>query len=596
MFKGGFMENQTIRNKSCEDFKFSDVYQGLPYLKRSSHPKNEADLLEADGVFQSLLSLSNSRMASMGCFTKEKDECQSPVKHRGKKYKNFGIPTPELLKDYRYLKVIGEGSYGKIYLARHVISGKTVAIKALKNTGDFKSIELFKRESEILKSVKIDGVPKFVDLISSPDGISEYYLIQEYVNGKSLLDIIEAEGSLPEKEVFDILLRMAVILDALETKYQPPIVHRDIKPSNILITDWHDVALIDFGAVANPARKNVNSTIAGTQGYMAPEQMVGDCTVESDYYALGATAVHMLTGTSPCDMDVVEFKLQYKEVIAQKHLNVSQSMTDLLDKLLAVRPEDRPRNSKELKNCILQGRYKGTISHGGIAPYLHSALKRHSILRILAFIPLFLWTTGYEILSNRTGRLIVIFLLVLIAVSIVPLMMWFVFRDMLVHKHNAWTPNLIFFGTAMVTVLILIIKGLSLHEDKFEKGYAEDVFFDIYPNLRSIKPKDIKVLATIRKVIRRSNEYLLYMTYLYNNNYYYATTSFCFYEKNSLNYNPKDGVLKKILEDPHVLIGKQWMIQVNKKQEGHPEVFQSSEMMRELSQWLYMENVRCKSR
>lgn len=263
------------------------------------------------------------------------------------------VRLPEIWQaKYRLLSIIGEGSNGITYLAEDILSGGNVAIKKLKQDRDFKSLDLFMRELEVMKSISIKGVPQYIDSYVA-DG--EYYLVQEYIAADSVASILEERGRLPEPTVWLFLLRLASILDALETKYQPPIIHRDIKPSNILSPKNGQYYLIDFGSVAKPERKNLNSTIAGTQGYMAPEQLMGDCTIQSDYYGLGATALHMLTGLAPFEMDVVDFKLQYEKAIDLLAPGTSPFLRDVLAKLLAVKPGDRPANSADLIACIRDG-------------------------------------------------------------------------------------------------------------------------------------------------------------------------------------------------------------------------------------------------
>ena len=87
----------------------------------------------------------------------------------------------------------------------------------------------------------------------------------------------------------------------------------DIKPSNLMLTPLENgrykVTLLDFGAVANPQVQNGGSTVAGTYGYMPPEQLMGQAQPASDIYALAALAVEMLSGTSPADIAVCDFKL-----------------------------------------------------------------------------------------------------------------------------------------------------------------------------------------------------------------------------------------------------------------------------------------------
>ena len=267
------------------------------------------------------------------------------------------IETPEILRrKYRFIRQIGEGANGITYLAVERVSGEKVAVKQLKKVDDFKSFDLFRREVETMKSVDIDGVPKYIDYIERSGSLDDYYLVQEYIDGQSLLEYIENLNkngkTVSEHIVWDFALRMLSILTSLETEYQPPIIHRDIKPSNILVTQDNAFYLIDFGAVANPERKSLNSTIAGTQGYMAPEQLMGDCTIQSDYYGLGATMLHMITGVPPYKIDTDGMKLQFEQVIAEQAPHTSERMIGALSKLLAVRPEERPKNCAELYELL----------------------------------------------------------------------------------------------------------------------------------------------------------------------------------------------------------------------------------------------------
>lgn len=258
------------------------------------------------------------------------------------------IETPEILRrKYRFIRQIGEGANGITYLAVERVSGEKVAVKQLKKVDDFKSFDLFRREVETMKSVDIDGVPKYIDYIERSGSLDDYYLVQEYIDGQSLLEYIENLNkngkTVSEHIVWDFALRMLSILTSLETEYQPPIIHRDIKPSNILVTQDNAFYLIDFGAVANPERKSLNSTIAGTQGYMAPEQLMGDCTVQSDYYGLGATMLHLLTGVAPYKIDNEGMKLLFEQVIDERAPKTSQRMREVLARLLAVKPEEPPQ-------------------------------------------------------------------------------------------------------------------------------------------------------------------------------------------------------------------------------------------------------------
>ena len=258
---------------------------------------------------------------------------------------------------YRYERLLGEGSNGKTYLASDLRTGTLLAIKALKlnQSENFKSFELFKREAETLSSLDVPGVPKFYESILSSEIGGECYIIQEYVDAPSIQTYLNEGRKFTEEETLMLMQKTAEILHALHTQYSPPVIHRDIKPSNILCllpsgADWHNIKpyLIDFGAVANAHSNTDKSTIAGTIGYMAPEQNFGECLPQTDLYALGATALHMLTGVPPYDMDFDTFSLKYEEALDAHAPSTSKEMRDLLGSMLDYSYDNRPESAEAL--------------------------------------------------------------------------------------------------------------------------------------------------------------------------------------------------------------------------------------------------------
>lgn len=261
---------------------------------------------------------------------------------------------------YRYEKLIGEGANGKTYLARNLNTGEAVAIKALKQfqRNDFKSFDLFKREAETLSSIHVHGVPRFYESIISDNPDSENFIIQEYVSAPSLQSYLDDKRKFTERETLILMSKISTILYSLHSQYTPPVIHRDIKPANILCTlpedgSWENIDpyLIDFGAVAN-AHSSDRSTIAGTVGYMAPEQNLGECLPQSDYYALGATAIHMLTGKAPFTMEFDTYTIKIDKELAANAPQTSQNMKKLLELLLDYKLDHRPQNASELSMMI----------------------------------------------------------------------------------------------------------------------------------------------------------------------------------------------------------------------------------------------------
>lgn len=214
----------------------------------------------------------------------------------------------ELLIDrYHVERVLGEGALGRTMLAHDQRSNRHVAIKELlpSRMKRWKDYDLFHRECSTLRSLSHPGIPTYYDdfVIESEDGAaSRLFLVQEYIEGRELQDLLDEDGPLDEERVRDIATQTLEILHYLHT-LNPPVIHRDLKPANLMITTSGSVKLIDFGAVREAVTADgIGSTIVGTFGYMPPEQYTGASAPGTDLFALGATCVQLLTGRPPGEL------------------------------------------------------------------------------------------------------------------------------------------------------------------------------------------------------------------------------------------------------------------------------------------------------
>jgi serine/threonine protein kinase len=178
---------------------------------------------------------------------------------------------------------------------------------------DWKSVELFERSAEVLEGLDHPGIPTYRDHFeATPDGPGEeilFCLVRDFVDGESLQERIEAGRSYDEAEVVDIAGQLLDILAYLHGQ-SPPIIHRDIKPANVILGSDGRVHLVDFGTVqAEVARETGGSTIVGTAGYVAPEQLMGRAAPASDIYALGVTIASLLSGMAPTEFPRDGFEL-----------------------------------------------------------------------------------------------------------------------------------------------------------------------------------------------------------------------------------------------------------------------------------------------
>jgi hypothetical protein len=243
---------------------------------------------------------------------------------------------------YELLEPIGQGGQATTYLARDSHSQTNVALKELRLHGaaDWKSIELFEREAKALKGLNHRAIPSYVDAFHLDEG-QRFFLVQQFIDGKGLDTRLASGATITVTGIKDFLSQVLEILIYLHS-LSPPVVHRDIKPSNILI-DSNDVySLIDFGAVQLVNSDDLGgSTVVGTTGYMPPEQLMGRATPASDLYALGATAIHLLTGTHPSQLPLQRMKIQFRE-----RLTVQDPVLHLIEQM--VEPDEKKRlNSAE---------------------------------------------------------------------------------------------------------------------------------------------------------------------------------------------------------------------------------------------------------
>ena len=224
---------------------------------------------------------------------------------------------PGLRDAYHILHEVGRGAQGRMYMAMARHSGRIVAIKALslRAMSDWKSTELFRREIAVLQSMRVPGTPQYIEAIdASRDPEPYYFLVQGYIPGASLEVMLDKGVVFLAEEVVAVALSIISILEQLK-QYVPPIVHRDIKPSNIMLTPQGKIFLVDFGAAMLNERRMGGSTFAGTAGYMAPEQCMGNSGPESDIYGLGATLIHLLSGVPPYKLPLRSMRLQFRSAI-----------------------------------------------------------------------------------------------------------------------------------------------------------------------------------------------------------------------------------------------------------------------------------------
>jgi len=247
--------------------------------------------------------------------------------------------------DYERLDEIGRGAFGVVYRAEHLQTGRRVAVKelAVSEQRDWEPMERFEREAKALRSVDHPGIVGFVDAFEarSDRGLA-LYIVAEALEGPTLQDLIDEGERWDEdraRSLIESLLETVAYLHGLS----PRIVHRDIKPANIVMRDGTDPVLIDFGAVVDAAPASDGTvSVAGTAGYMAPEQAMGAKDPRSDLYAVGATVLHALTHVHPVEFPRDGLRLQLRD-----RLGTSDAFVEVLERLLEPDPEQRFADAEE---------------------------------------------------------------------------------------------------------------------------------------------------------------------------------------------------------------------------------------------------------
>lgn len=272
---------------------------------------------------------------------------------------------------YQVIQILGDGGFGQTFLAEdtHMPSHRHCVIKQLKPINNDPQIyqiiqQRFEREAATLEYLgeHNDQIPKLYAYFLEN---GQFYLVQEWIQGHTLRDIVAAKGYENETTVRAILASLLSVLDYVHSK---GIIHRDIKPDNIILRsrDLKPV-LIDFGAVKETIRSVVGvlsnptrSIVIGTPGYMPSEQGVGRPVYASDIYSLGLTAIYLLTGKNP---EELQTNPQTGEILWQQHApHVSPNLASVLSQAINPQASDRFNTASKML-CALE-------SLGSVSPVL----------------------------------------------------------------------------------------------------------------------------------------------------------------------------------------------------------------------------------
>lgn len=244
---------------------------------------------------------------------------------------------------YQILDTIGKGGMAIVYRAIDLRTGHSVAIKVLRPefNQDEEFLNRFQREAEAASKVSHHNIVNLLDV--GMDGDSRY-LVMEYVQGKTLKELIREKGKLAPPIAVQIAIR---ILSALQHTHQNGIIHRDIKPQNILVQSEGHIKVSDFGIarMANSSTLTKGDSVMGSVHYFSPEQAAGEEVAEtSDIYSVGVVLYEMLTGQVPFEGDSpVAVAMQHLHNIARPITELSPEVSPAVAHVVMVAMEKDPR-------------------------------------------------------------------------------------------------------------------------------------------------------------------------------------------------------------------------------------------------------------
>jgi serine/threonine protein kinase len=267
------------------------------------------------------------------------------------------LQPEQILQDrYQIQRQLGNNGIRQTWLAKDLQASDgensivVVKLLAFGGTIQWDDLKLFEREAQILKQLNHPRIPQYIDYFCIDDRTLWFALIQEYIPGESLKDKLAVGKRFSEKRARKIAVEVLNILTYLH-ELNPGVLHRDIKPSNLIWGEDNQIYLVDFGAVQDKAaREGVTFTVVGTYGYAPMEQFGGRAVAASDLYALGATLIHLLTGTSPSDLPQQDLRLQFTD-----RVNLSPSFVSWLQKLIEPAPEQRFTSASVALNALNSG-------------------------------------------------------------------------------------------------------------------------------------------------------------------------------------------------------------------------------------------------
>ncbi|MEP0752244.1 SUMF1/EgtB/PvdO family nonheme iron enzyme [Trichocoleus sp. Lan] len=286
------------------------------------------------------------------CLNPACQKCQNS--HNDKFCKNCGTKLV-LLGRYRAVAPLGKGGFGRTFRAIDEAKPSKPAcvikqffpIQQGTDTAN-KAAELFHQEAVRLE--ELGNHPQIPELLAHFEEEKRQYLVQQFINGQNLAQILEQKGAFSETEIRSLLTDLLRVLKFVHSKQ---VIHRDIKPENIIRRQVdNQLVLVDFGAAkfATGTALARTGTVIGDFRYIAPEQAVGKGVFASDLYSLGVTCIHLLTNVEPLEL----FDTDEDAWVWQNYLqnSVSDELRSILDKMIQRGAKRRYQSAEDVINAL----------------------------------------------------------------------------------------------------------------------------------------------------------------------------------------------------------------------------------------------------
>ena len=268
--------------------------------------------------------------------------------------------TGRVAGNYRILEKLGEGGMGAVYRAVDAMVERQVAIKVLKPeiAANPEVLERFRSEAVTLARLNHPSIATLYSFFRQED---EYFMVMEFVPGRTLDEVIRGEGAMPWRAATDLLIHL---LEALQHAHFLGILHRDVKPANIMLTSTRGVKVTDFGIARalGSAPLTREGRMVGTLEYLAPERAMGNPFDErSDLYSAGVVYYEMLSGRVPfeSDSDYALIRAQAEQPppsLANFGVHVPQPLVDVLMRSLAKNPDERYPNAAAMATALREAK------------------------------------------------------------------------------------------------------------------------------------------------------------------------------------------------------------------------------------------------